>query len=79
MFAVELAAPVSHMPYIVGLSSGSSFDGIDAVLCTIDLDNDGHPTPPKYVAGLTIDWPESLKGQVTGTGHSSVRKRLVDL
>lgn len=82
------------MPYIIGLNSGSSFDGIDVVLCTIELgvshdyllasfsvsnlkwifsdsridfelfQEDDHPTPPKYVAGLTVDWPAPLRDAV---------------
>ncbi|PKS06042.1 hypothetical protein jhhlp_007876 [Lomentospora prolificans] len=49
------------MPYIVGLNSGSSFDGVDAVLCRIELAEDGHPAKPEYISGLTIDWPKELE------------------
>lgn len=49
------------MVYIVGLNSGSSFDGVDAVLCKISLAKDGHPTRPEFVDGLTVDWPTELQ------------------
>jgi anhydro-N-acetylmuramic acid kinase len=52
------------VPYAIGLNSGSSFDGIDAVLVELDLDPAGLPTPPRYVDGISLDWPAEVQPQV---------------
>lgn len=52
------------MPYVIGLNSGSSFDGVDAVLVEIDLAADGQVAPPRYVDALSIDWPQDVQKQV---------------
>ncbi|MDR2347260.1 MAG: anhydro-N-acetylmuramic acid kinase [Bifidobacteriaceae bacterium] len=52
------------MPYAIGLNSGSSFDGIDAVVIQIEQDAEGQLTPPKFVTGLSHDWPQEVKDLV---------------
>jgi anhydro-N-acetylmuramic acid kinase len=52
------------VPYAVGLNSGSSFDGVDAVLIELDVDADGFPTPPQFVDGISLDWPGEVQKQV---------------
>ncbi len=52
------------MAYAIGLNSGSSFDGVDAVLIEINQADDGSVLPPKYIDALSIDWPEDIQQQV---------------
>jgi anhydro-N-acetylmuramic acid kinase len=48
----------------LGLNSGSSFDGIDAVLVDIDIGEDGLLKRPRFVAGKSVDWPKRVATQV---------------
>jgi anhydro-N-acetylmuramic acid kinase len=48
----------------IGLNSGSSFDGIDAVLVDIAVGPDGLLTRPRFIAGKTVEWPSSVADQV---------------
>lgn len=52
------------MALVLGLNSGSSFDGMDAVLIEIDLATDGHPTRPRFVDGLSYEWPKNVADRV---------------
>jgi anhydro-N-acetylmuramic acid kinase len=52
------------MVLAIGLNSGSSFDGIDAVLIEIDIDSDGHPTAPKFLDAISHDWPAEVGDRV---------------
>lgn len=48
----------------LGLNSGSSFDGIDAVLVDIDVGEDGLLKRPRFIAGKSVDWPSGIADQV---------------
>ena len=52
---------VASMALLIGMNSGSSFDGIDAVLLEIELGPDGQPVRPRYVDGLAYDWPKEVE------------------
>jgi anhydro-N-acetylmuramic acid kinase len=48
------------MTLVIGLNSGSSFDGIDVVLVEINNGPDGYPSRPKFIMGRSYDWPEAV-------------------
>jgi anhydro-N-acetylmuramic acid kinase len=45
---------------VIGLNSGSSFDGIEVVLVEIENGPDGYPARPVFVAGNSYAWPEAV-------------------
>ncbi|MDR2364091.1 MAG: anhydro-N-acetylmuramic acid kinase, partial [Spirochaetaceae bacterium] len=49
------------MDLIMGMNSGSSFDGIDVVLAETEIDSDGFPKVPKFIKGGSYEWPEDIK------------------
>jgi anhydro-N-acetylmuramic acid kinase len=60
------------MALVMGLNSGSSFDGIDAVLIEVDIAADGHPARPKFVAGLSYDWPSEVAERILAAFENKV-------
>lgn len=48
------------MDLIMGMNSGSSFDGIDVVLAETEIAEDGFPRAPKFVCGGSYDWPDEV-------------------
>ncbi|WP_159014438.1 anhydro-N-acetylmuramic acid kinase [Acidisoma sp. S159] len=52
------------MALVLGLNSGSSFDGVDAVVIEITDGPDGYPERPKFVDGHSYDWPGLVAEQV---------------
>lgn len=59
----------------VGLMSGTSLDGIDAVLC--DIDNSGTDTQIKQLAFTTMDIPASTKEKIKMCCHDNASVSLV--
>ena len=49
------------MSLIMGMNSGSSFDGIDVVLAETEIAEDGFPRPPKFLAGKSFPWPKQVE------------------
>lgn len=60
------------MPVVIGINSGSSFDGVDAVAIEIDLAEDGHPTKPRFISGASYDWPEEVAERVLAAFENKV-------
>lgn len=48
------------MDLIMGMNSGSSFDGIDVILAETELDADGFPKAPRFISGGSYEWPEDV-------------------
>jgi anhydro-N-acetylmuramic acid kinase len=48
------------MVKVIGLNSGSSFDGVDAVLVEVSNGPDGYPAKPKFIIGRSYDWPPAV-------------------
>lgn len=48
------------MDLIMGMNSGSSFDGIDVILAETEIGDDGFPKPPKFLKGASYEWPEEV-------------------
>jgi anhydro-N-acetylmuramic acid kinase len=50
----------AHMVKVIGLNSGSSFDGVDVVLVEIENGADGYPARPRFIVGKSYDWPDAV-------------------
>lgn len=48
------------MDLIMGMNSGSSFDGIDVILAETEVDADGFPKAPRFIKGASYEWPEDV-------------------
>jgi anhydro-N-acetylmuramic acid kinase len=55
-----LAGLAVNMVKVIGLNSGSSFDGIDVVAVEIENGPDGYPARPKFIRGDSYPWPKSV-------------------
>lgn len=60
------------MDLIMGMNSGSSFDGIDVVLVETEIAADGFPKPPRFIKGGSYDWPDEVRKIVTDAFENRV-------
>src|SRR5260370_1992857 len=60
------------MALVMGLNSGSSFDDIDVLLMDIDIAADGHPARPRFVSGLSYDWPADVAERILASFDNKV-------
>ncbi|MCD8141012.1 MAG: anhydro-N-acetylmuramic acid kinase [Planctomycetaceae bacterium] len=49
------------MDRIIGVNSGSSFDGIDVILGETEVAPDGFPKPLKFLKGGSYQWPKKVQ------------------
>jgi anhydro-N-acetylmuramic acid kinase len=56
----------------MGLNSGSSFDGLDAVLIDVGIAADGHPARPRFIGGLSYEWPADVAERVLAAFDNKV-------
>src|SRR5258708_3377876 len=52
------------MALALGLNSGSSFDGVEAVLIDIGMGSHGLPSRPTFKSGRSYDWPATVADDV---------------
>ena len=52
------------MSLVIGMNSGSSFDGIDAVLVEISLNDQGGLGVPRFIDGMSFAWPTEVQSMV---------------
>lgn len=48
------------MDLIMGMNSGSSFDGIDVILAETEIAEDGFPKAPHFICGGSYEWPKDV-------------------
>lgn len=60
------------MDLIMGMNSGSSFDGIDVILAETELDADGFPKAPHFLCGGSYEWPEDVRKIVLDSFENKV-------
>jgi anhydro-N-acetylmuramic acid kinase len=60
------------MALIMGMNSGTSFDGIDVILAETSFAPDGHPHPPKFLLGTSYDWPEEVQNIVLDSFENKI-------